>query len=250
MCRLLGVVASRRAPLPDLLPDDLDHYLALACEHHDGWGIGHRDAEGRIAIVKEPVSAEHSEELRPLLARTVTDAAVFHLRLASGTLGVNHANTHPFGDERRAFVHNGYFNPSDALDDLLGPELLAEAAGDTDSERFYLAIRQRIDAGILPQVAIVEAAAEVRDEAAEIASLNCLLLTENGMYAYTEHDPESEVMARRGADFFDLGYRVDADRVVVASSGWSQPAEHWRRLGERQVLVVDRRTLRTDIHEA
>ncbi len=41
MCRLLGVVAGRPAPLSELLADELDAFVEQACEHGDGWGISY-----------------------------------------------------------------------------------------------------------------------------------------------------------------------------------------------------------------
>src|SRR5262249_61672616 len=73
-----------------------------------------------------------------------------------------------------------------------------------------------------------------------------------GMSATSGHDParipEAE-LRRRGlasppdevAGYFPLAYRVTADAVVAASSGWPQPG--WTVLANRSVLVVERATL-------
>lgn len=247
MCRLLGIVASRRAALSELLADDLDRFLALACEHGDGWGLAYPDPTDDLVLAKEPLPADRSSRFRPLVDCCVTDAALLHLRLASPRFPVTPGNTHPFGDERIAFAHNGFFSPPGVLDELIGPDLLAAAEGGTDSERFYRAVRRRVDKGQDPAAALVECAADVRALADEYASLNCLLLTRDALYAYADHDPHSEVVTRRGHDFFDLCYRVDEDRVVVGSTGWPQPEPRWTRLEQRHVLRIDRRTLATTI---
>jgi predicted glutamine amidotransferase len=248
VCRLLGVVAARRDPLPELLADDLEPFVDLACEHPDGWGIAHLDYADRVVIGKEPGRADQSGRFSRLVSGTVTDVAMLHLRLASDKMPITSANTHPFGDGHSAFAHNGYFAPADALDAMLGPGLIA-AHGDTDSERFYLAIRRGIDNDVAPARAISMAAAAIRARATKCVSLNCLFLTPSALYAYADHDPNSDVIQRRGPRFFDLSYRVEPGRIVVASEGWPQPADHWIRLPERQVLEIPRHDLRIILHE-
>ncbi|WP_405969996.1 hypothetical protein OG496_06655 [Streptomyces sp. NBC_00988] len=52
------------------------------------------------------------------------------------------------------------------------------------------------------------------------------------------------VSRRRGPDFFRLRYRVDEDRVVIASSGIPQPDDRWTVLPYREVLEIRRAGLR------
>ena len=239
MCRLLGVVAADPAPLAELLAHELEPFLELACEHADGWGLSYIDASGIVVTRKEPAPGNKSDLLRRLVDRVVTDAAVLHLRMASPNLAVTSANTHPFGDTKYGFCHNGAFAPADILDPVIDVHASA-ATGDTDSERYYLAVRGRIDAGAAPPAAIAAAAADIRALATQWESLNCLLLGRQALYAYADPNPRSEVLKRRGPGFFDLMYQVGPGKVVVASTGWSQPTGHWQQLPERQVLEVRR----------
>jgi predicted glutamine amidotransferase len=250
MCRLLGVVSSRRATVSELLADDLGPFVNLACEHPDGWGIGHVGPTDRVLMTKEAGRADRSSRFSSLVNWTMTDAALLHLRLASNDLAVTAANTHPFGNDGEAFAHNGYFAPTGAIDKDLGADLVASAGGDTDSERYYLAVRSRIEGGLSPAKALADAAARIRAAATEWVSLNCLYLTPQAMFAYADHHPDSEVIRRRGPGFFDLGYRVEPGKVVIASSGWSPPGGGWIPLPERHVLEVRRHDLRTTIHES
>jgi predicted glutamine amidotransferase len=249
MCRLLGVAGASAAPLAELLDDSLAPFLALAAEHDDGWGIGYVDSADGVVLAKEADRADLSDTCRSLIEETVTDLAIVHLRLASPQLAVGTANSHPFGDASCAFAHNGHFVPADALHSILGHGLIAAAEGDTDSERFYLAVRQRIDDGTAPAVALAGAAADIRALAAEWVSLNCLLITPQAIYAYADHDPDSEVIERRGPGFFDLSYLVEPGRIVIASTGWPQPSERWTRLPERRVLEVTRHDLHVTVHQ-
>jgi predicted glutamine amidotransferase len=239
MCRLLGIVAARPAPLPELLAAELEPFAELACEHADGWGISYVNGHGRVVTTKEPVSALKSELFSPLVKRVVTNAAILHLRLRSPGSIAAVANTHPFGDSHGSFAHNGAFIPTAALDGTLGDGTVT-AGGDTDSERFYLAVRRRIDAGTDPAAAIAAAAGDIRLLADHWESANCLFLTRQGLYAYADHSADSAVIKRRGEGFFDLRWLAEPDRVVVASTGWPQPLDRWQRLAERQVLEVSR----------
>ncbi|MFG2884061.1 class II glutamine amidotransferase [Streptomyces sp. NPDC048297] len=250
MCRLLGVVAGEAATVSDLLADDLDPFLALACEHGDGWGLASRAPAGSVETVKEPERADLSPGLRPLLDRCTTDTALLHLRMATPGIPVTPANTHPFGDARAAFAHNGDFTPVTCLDDTIGPDLLATAQGATDSERFHLAVRRRMDDGLEPAKALLQVADDIRARATRFVALNCLLLTPSALYAYTEHDPRSEVIQRRGTGYFGLHYRRENGKVVVASTGWAQPEPRWTLLPERHLLEIRRDDLGTVTHGA
>jgi hypothetical protein len=76
------------------------------------------------------------------------------------------------------------------------------------------------------------------------------------MYAISWHDParipETE-LRQRGmagtpeeiAGYFHLAYRMTADAVVVASSGWPQPG--WSVLPNPSVLAVDPATLEMSV---
>ncbi|BBA96913.1 hypothetical protein RVR_2432 [Actinacidiphila reveromycinica] len=238
MCRFIGVVADEPAPIDELIGDDLAPFLDLACEHGHGWGVAHRDPDGSVGIVKAPERGDTSPRLSRWLGTCVTDMAIVHLRLASPGLPAVPGNTHPFGDARSAFVHNGDYRPLDCLIGATDPSLLAAAEGQTDSERYYLAVRTRMDAGVQPAKAISQTAADVRMLATSCVALNCLLLTPDALYAYQENDPGSEVVERRGADYFDLRYREAGGVTLVASVGWPQPAPGWRRLPPRYVLKV------------
>jgi len=248
MCRLLGVVVEQPAPLAELLGDELEPFAELACEHGDGWGFSYVNSYGRIVTAKEPVSAVQSTTFRLLLQRVVTSAAILHLRLGSPGHKATMVNTHPFGDIHYGFAHNGQFTPASTLDGTLG-QSLAEAMGDTDSERYYLAIRRRISEGAAPAAAISAAAADIRALAARLESANCLFLTPRTLYAYADHSAGSDAIRRRGADFFDLRYMTEPGRAMVASSGWPQSASRWMRQPDRRVAEIGRDHGHTKYHE-
>ncbi|MBT0772300.1 class II glutamine amidotransferase [Kineosporia sp. J2-2] len=248
MCRLLGVVSSQPAPIAELVAEDLEPFIQLACEHKDGWGVAFRDELGAVGVVKGIDRADDSDMLRGLLKSCVTDMAVLHLRMASPNLAVEMANTHPFGDARAAFAHNGEIRPVAFLESLISPELLATADGTTDSERFYLAVREQMDHGATPEEAIARTTTAIREGAEMIISLNSMMLTPTGLFTYSEHDPESEVIGRRGKGYFGLSYHRSETKTLVASEGWPQPQPQWQPLPEQRVAEFTTGSLAPQIH--
>jgi predicted glutamine amidotransferase len=248
MCRLLGVVSRAPMSLTDSLDGQFGPFAELSGEHPDGWGVASWQ-DGRLAVAKGAARADASPGFQAA-ADGVSDAAILHIRQASPGLPNAVGNTHPFAAGTAsgtvAFAHNGYFTPADALDELIGSGMLASAGGTTDSERYFLRVLTLL-AEHGPVGAIARAADDIRTRA-EFASLNCLLLTPDALYAYSEEDPASEVSRRRGPDFFRLRYRVAANRVVVASSGIPQPAPEWGLLPYHQVLEIRRGDLDVQTH--
>jgi predicted glutamine amidotransferase len=267
MCRLLGVVTSRPAPLAGLLAGDLDPFRGLADEHCDGWGIAHHPADhpadhsatgvgpkGAPVVRRSPRHALDGTAFTDAVTATETAAALLHLRKASAGMAVTEANTHPFAADGVALAHNGFFTPRAAVDALL-PDAGAGCAGDTDSERYFALIRARLagsgtDGGggrpgpTPPHLALRDAAAAISG-VAQVESLNALLLTPDALYAYARYEPQ--VVAARGGDAqsYGMAYRVDhtaggAWRVVVASNGWEQPSPAWRPLPNGSVLEATR----------
>jgi predicted glutamine amidotransferase len=249
MCRLLGVVSARRTSLARTLGRELDRFVKLACDHPDGWGVAYASAIDELVVAKEPGRPDGSELFSLLTSCQATDAAIMHLRMASPGSAIALGNTHPFSDGRTAFAHNGAFAPTTAIDSVLEPAILATMEGATDSERFYQLVRGLLAAGAEPAEALISAAATIRASAKSFESLNSMLLTTDSLYTFADHNPESEVLGRRGPDFFDLRYRVDQHRVLIGSTGWPRAARRWRRLEPRQVLRIDRRDLRVTVHD-
>ncbi|MEU4645378.1 class II glutamine amidotransferase [Micromonospora sp. NPDC023814] len=248
MCRLLGVVGASAGRLADLLATELPAFTELSTDHCDGWGVAHWHGD-ELRVDKEPTSARTSVGFTDALGRITTDAALLHIRLANPGSPLVLANTHPFRSATVAFAHNGDFSPAGAIDELLAPPLLEAAVGTTDSERFFLLVRQLLQRTD-PATALSSAAAAVRRRATRYSGLNCLLLTERSLYAYADHDPDSAVSRRRGPGFFPLNYLVEPGRVVIASTGWDQPTPPWNQLDQRQVLEVRRSDLRVSRHLA
>lgn len=240
MCRLLGSVSRTPVTLDEVLGADREDFFALARKHGDGWGHAWSTGED-VQVSKDPGSALTSRALADLAAGEPALAALTHLRWATLGLSVRLDNTHPFTDGTVAFAHNGSVHPPAALDALVAPELTRERRGTTDSERYFLALRSRMREEE-PGTALIRTVEAVVAGGAVVNSLNALLLTATHLYAVCSHDPVSD----DDPDYYPLLYRRTGDRVVVASTGWTD-STGWSTLSNGQMLVVDRSTLQTSV---
>lgn len=144
MCELFAMSAS----VPHTVRYELDLFAAEGGERHrnrDGWGI--LFAQDRDAyLFREPDPAATSELTRMVVR---TERPCRHLmahvrRASSGEPAL--ANTHPFDrvvqGRRQAFAHNGDLKDLGLRDDIRALE--TEAIGDTDSERAFLLLLERL----------------------------------------------------------------------------------------------------------
>jgi predicted glutamine amidotransferase len=243
MCRLLGWATRTPTSLLDLLGSaDLDAFTELSCKHADGWGMARSTAAG-VAVRKRPDAARTSDDFTALAREERSDLGLAHLRWATLGLGVREENTHPFTDGRLAFAHNGSVAPPASLDRLLPRRVRRQRRGDTDSERYFLAVLARIRAGATPAQALTTVVGEIA-ASTRFTSLNCLLLTPEELYVVSRYDAAAPVRADEGPDYFSLRYRIGENSVVVASSGWG---EGWQELGNGELMVVRRGSLEVSI---
>jgi predicted glutamine amidotransferase len=236
VCRLLGYVSQSPSTLRGVLGAGYGDFVRLAAERHgDGWGHARSDASG-VEIRKEARSAAESETFEELAGTLEADSALVHLRWATLDLGVSLANTHPFGDGRVAFAHNGSITDMPALETLTGDPTGPTPAGDTDSERYWLTVRSAI-AREGDDVAGLAAAVIAVERSCHYTSLNCMLLTPTRLVAVCWYGPE-RIAADLGADYYDLAHTTTGGATVVASSGWHGPG--WDPVPNGSLVVVDR----------
>jgi len=258
MCRLLGYCARSRASLAGVIGEEgLRDFTALSAFHGDGWGMAWADG-GRIRARRSPRRACDDSGYDELARQRLARLGIVHLRWATPGLAVGPENSHPFCRADVAMAHNGAIQPQDRLSELLPPAWEHLMTGRTDSERYFLHILFRLQAGRDMVTAIGETAASITARFT-VNSLNAVLLTPAALYAVSCHDrsmiPEARLRKRgypgsaeKFARHFDLAYRQTADAVVVASSDWPQdPRQGWTPLPNKHVLTVAGDTLRTTI---
>jgi predicted glutamine amidotransferase len=249
MCRLLGYCSRDQASVVELIGEPgLAAFTALSQWHSDGWGMAAQDG-AELRVAKSPQRAGDDPEYERLAKERLGDTGLVHLRWATPGLPVQDRNSHPFVRGGYALAHNGAIHPQDKLPELLPPAWERQLAGSTDSERYFLHIMSGLDSHDGDVTAAIAGTVRHIRDGYEPNSLNAILLTPTALYAISWHDPDripyESIRARRSpedpAGYFNLGYLVTADAVLVGSTGW--PLAGSSVLPNGSVLTVDRQTL-------
>ncbi|MDQ1512185.1 MAG: hypothetical protein QOC59_27 [Microbacteriaceae bacterium] len=255
MCRLLGYAAPSPTTVADVLGLDGSRvFQDMARLHRDGWGTAWSDAAGvRGEVVARPGHGD------PALGRVLTGdtatARIVHLRLATWGMACTAVNTHPFLTDGLAFAHNGSMEPSGPIERLISPHHAEQVLGTTDSERYFAAIRSRMDEGADPFQAAAATAQSLR-RSFPTRSLNALLLTPDSLIAvhasadvpiplhvFRASGLAPHELPRHHEDaYYLMRMKRSADgSVLVASSGLD--IEDWEPLPPESVTRVDLATL-------
>lgn len=247
MCRLLGVVTRHDRSLTTTLGATLTSFRSMSQVHCDGWGLAYWDRDGELIHAKKPESALHSIDFDTAVTSAITDAALLHIRKASPAMANTCANTHPFVSGSVAFAHNGWLYPQPPLEQLAKSSHAPESSGDTDSELFFSLVLAQLR-HLEPIDAIQAAITQIDESEVAYLSLNCLLLTDDSLYAVECWDPAAVASKGDPPDTFALRFRAHDDVATVASSGWEESVDEWNELGNGQVLQIHRGDLRTTVH--
>lgn len=256
MCRLLAYGSGSDRSVTELLGDDgFASLKSLSSLHGDGWGMAWSAAMGggrgapvdsRRSTLRALLDPAFDELAREPLGR----AGLVHLRWATLGFAVRDENTHPFLFDGWAFAHNGSIPEADRLDGLLSPPYRAQRRGDTDSERYFLHVVERIEQSGDVVTAICEAVSDIR-AVCGTGSLNAVLLSPTtlavvhgraGMQPPREHllaavADEADLPPGHLDRYYELRYRINDDALVVASMGVF--ASDWIDVPEDSVLVAD-----------
>jgi predicted glutamine amidotransferase len=234
-------------------------FTSLSAVHGDGWGMAWRESGGNgTKATTSPISAAHDPRYADLATRELGDAGLVHLRWATDGLTVKPENTHPFTSGGYAFAHNGSIAPIDKLEALLSEHSLTALEGDTDSERYFRFVVQRVQEAGDERAGVTGAVALLRDYFPD-ASLNGLLLSPTHLFAVhvnsTAQTPLDDLRELFGSEeampvghatnYFDMSYRHSPDAVHVVSSGLAE--DGWSPLPPDSVLAVDLNTRQIDI---
>jgi predicted glutamine amidotransferase len=255
MCRLLGYCTRADASLAELMGEQsLHEFTQMSKFHGDGWGVAWYDRQqpDQVHIQKSPLRASDSASYAELVHRKLGDQGLVHLRWATPGLPVEPRNTHPFRRGAMAMAHNGAIHPQDRLGELLPPAWERQLTGTTDSERYFLHVMSGLDAGE-DMISAIETTVARIDRLFSPNSLNAVLLTPDALYAISYYWPERiphAALAARGMEcgtdqYFELAHLETETGIIVASSGWPQPG--WTPLPNRNVLVIDRATLKISV---
>lgn len=235
MCRLMGFTSKIDTSLSNIAGSHFNEFAALADRHKDGWGFA-----TDYSLIKETSPAIKSKTFSDVVVAE-EKAALLHFRLATNGFPIEQNNSHPFTRDGISFIHNGAITPSDFLRDLIATELLGELTGVTDSEKYFFSVLS-----LLKTYSLVESLLEIIGrikESNNYSSLNCMVLSPDLYIVACEYQQE-RVPADQPTDYYRLFYKIEAEAVVVASSGWNQ--DGWTQIPNHTVMVVNRTTLNLD----
>jgi predicted glutamine amidotransferase len=257
MCRLVGWVSAEPTTLAAVLgATALDRLTHLSTVHCDGWGVAWHDEHAGLHTQRSLLPAHRDDAFREFAEERATRSAIVHLRLGTPGYGEGPDNTHPFVAGSQAFAHNGAIGPRAKIDLLLRGDA-GRVSGRTDSERYFLAVRDELADG----ADLAEAVRRVLDRMVEHGlvgnSLNAMLLGPDTLQVIAEHDGQwqpgtipvwpaddlaSGVTLPR---YLPLAHRTRPDQVAVVSSGIvgdggpDAGGGEWVELANHQVLTVD-----------
>lgn len=255
MCRLFGSTAApQRVRATFWLLDAPDSLIQQSHREPDGVGLGTFTADDAPLVEKQPIAAY--EDLRFVHEARERESRTFvaHVRFAS-TGGLAVRNTHPFEQRGRIFAHNGVLQGLDELETELG-EYRGLVHGDTDSERFFALITQRIDHQHGDVTAGITDAVRWVADRLPLYALNLILTTADELWALRYPDTHELYVLERAAGGSHGDRRlehaartgiaassdslVDHPAVVIASERMDDDPG-WRLLDSGELLHVDGR---------
>jgi predicted glutamine amidotransferase len=255
MCRLVAWASRTPRTLSELLgPAALARLQHLSTVHADGWGAAWHDGAGALAIRRSPTRAGADGSFTAFAEEVPTTAALVHLRLGTPGFGAGLLSTHPFVEGPYAFGHNGAILPAASIDALLAGSGRTPR-GPTDSERYFLALRDGMDRhGGSVSAAVTDVASRIEAADLHTSSLNAVLLGPEAIHVISRHDAlwEAEEIPVWPADevasapaYFPLRWRTDESSVTAVSSGIVGDGAEWDDLPNDAVLRIATGTLET-----
>ncbi len=209
MCELLGMSAN--------VPTDIVFSFTGLMQrggrtgpHRDGWGIAFYEGRG-IRLFQDPVASAESEVAKLVQRYPIkSELVIGHIRQANvGRIGL--ANTHPF--VRELWGHNWCFAHNGQLADFQPSPGFYRPVGDTDSERAFCELLNRVRQAFPEPVAgetLLPTLIATCDEFRRHGVFNCLL--GNGDWLFTFCSTKLAEITRRAP--FGPAQLKDADLTV------------------------------------
>lgn len=264
MCRMVGWVSAVPVTARELLGDAaIERLRALSAVHCHGWGVAWREGDG-VRVHRAALPAGDDRDFGRVVDELAVTSAVLHIRLGTPGLGREAADTHPFTDGQWALIHNGAVAPVTSVDKLLGPASARRPVGSTDSERWFLALRDEIDGGRSVPEAVNTVIARAHAAGLRGSSWNSMLLGPDALHLVNHHDhallPADIVLWPDECPkdilcwppYFDLRVRQRDGASAVISSGIVDDVTDWQLLPNHSAshLSLDGRPLRTTMLDA
>ncbi len=261
MCRLVGWVAATPVTLADVLGHTaVKRFTHLSHVHADGWGAAWHDEHGELVVTRSPTAAGTDPGFAEFATTRATTAGFVHLRLGTPGCGYGPLSNHPFTDGPWALAHNGAIAPGERIDALLTDDDPRRPVGETDTERYFLALRTELDrnGGSVPD-AVDHVLTRMARVGLTASSLNALLLGPDALHVISSHDADWQATTIQvwPADelasgvvlppYFPMIVKETGDLVAAASSGIVSDLDGWRAIPNDAVLRIDLNTRSTTV---
>jgi predicted glutamine amidotransferase len=243
---MVGWMSPVSLTLREVLGDAaVERLLGLSAVHCHGWGAAWSDGDGPI-VRRSTVPASEDPGFAELVDGLSARAAIVHLRLGTPGYGRDVEDNHPFVAHGWALAHNGAVAPTSGVDALLPPGTLA--TGSTDSERWFLALLDELDAGRDVAQAVGQVVERAELAGLHASSWNSMLLGPNALYVINHHDTSwipidiqlwPDVLPDGVScwpPYFDLRCRQRDGSYAVISSGIVDDVSNWSLLPNPSVL--------------
>jgi predicted glutamine amidotransferase len=219
MCRVFGCVSAEPASIRYELLEAENPLIRQSEEHDSGWGMAVYERANGLdpKLVRFPEAAHGDGDFR---GATAMKGRIFNVHVRRATMGdLTLANTHPFCLGSYSFGHNGTIV---RYPRLVEPGVVAEPAGDTDSEAFFHFLMAHYDAG--DPIGSLRHAITTTIARSPFSGLNFLFSDGDRLFAY-----------RLG--LFDLHWLHRPGQLLVASETITD--EPWHTVQQDVLLVLD-----------
>lgn len=226
MCELFGLSSNQPASPGELLCR-FGARGGASADNPDGWGLATHE-DGAFRLEKEPFAAARSTRFRQLCGQVHSSLILGHVRKANPPTTRIAANTHPFRrvccGREWVFAHNGVIHDMTALAGP-GAEPPCAPSGDTDSERAFCAVLDRIAAAMSSLAATeghgwLDALTRTAEQFASRGRFNFLMSDGVHLIAYGHDRLHSLVGANAG-----LRLDVAGDAVIIATEPLTEDPE-------------------------
>lgn len=200
------------------LNKSLQQFFSFSNKHPHGWGLAFYRDGNELSLIKKDEAAYISKTVKEIVSRSIPGKLMIaHIRYK--TFGeVKVENTHPFvkkiNGEKWVFAHNG----SILVFKLFDTFLQQEVKGDTDSERIFCYIAQKLcdknNKRLEYKIKVIE---KVIKELAPYGKLNLLLSDGNYLFVHTNYKNSLYKHGKR--DYVCFSTRPLTD--VVKKDEWS-----------------------------
>lgn len=247
---MVGWVAAEPVTVRSLLGDPaIERLRALSAVHCHGWGVAWRDRRG-VHMHRATRLAADDPGFDRIVDGLAAPSALLHIRMGTPGFGRRPADTHPFADGDWAMIHNGAVHPTTDVDRLLAPGSSRRPAGSTDSERWFLALRDETERGRSFPAAVATVIERANAAGLRSSSWNSMVLGPDALYLVNHHDhallpvdialwpdeiPKHIVC---WPPYFDLRVRQRDGASVITSSGIVDEVEDWLLLPNRSVSEI------------